>query len=173
MKYANPQNQLIRESIFTALMILMEKKSFEEISITELAKKAGVSRMSYYRNYHSKEDIISLYIDDILDEYTKISNYEKHNRYHRKYLFIECFKNNERLLRNLINSGLTYLILDRINRLINKDLLSPCLPEFDQQNVRFAVGGLYNVIIEWLKYNMTESIDELTAKLCEYPAESI
>lgn len=170
MKYANPQNQLIRESIFTALMILMEKKSFEEISITELAKKAGVSRMSYYRNYHSKEDIINLYIDDILDEYiTKISDYEKHDRYNRKYLFIACLKNNERLLKNLVNSGLTYLILDRLNRLINEDLLSPCLPEFDLQNVRFAVGGLYNVIIEWFKGGMSQSMKELAALLCGNP----
>ena len=56
----NMQNILTKESIFTALMILMEKKDFKEISITEITKKAGVSRMAFYRNYDEKEDIIVL-----------------------------------------------------------------------------------------------------------------
>ena len=82
----NSQNQLVRESIFTALMILMERKSFSEITITEIVNKAGVSRMSYYRNYNSKEDIINIYLDEMFEEYMEIiSNYEEYDRYHRKY----------------------------------------------------------------------------------------
>lgn len=46
-KAANIQNIITKESIFTALMILMEKKNFKEISITEITKKAGVSRMAF------------------------------------------------------------------------------------------------------------------------------
>ena len=42
------KNTMTKECIFTALLILMEKKPYEEITITDIAKKAGVSRMSYY-----------------------------------------------------------------------------------------------------------------------------
>lgn len=52
------QNRIAKESIFTALMILMEQKNFNEISITEVAKKAVVSRMAFYRNYNLMEDMI-------------------------------------------------------------------------------------------------------------------
>jgi len=44
-------------------MIIMKRKDFNEISITEITQKAGVSRMAFYRNYKSKEDIIINYID--------------------------------------------------------------------------------------------------------------
>jgi AcrR family transcriptional regulator len=143
----NSQNQLIRESIFTALMILMERKSFNKITITEIVNKAGVSRMSYYRNYCSKEDIINQYFDEVLEEYMEvISNYEKYDRYHRKYWFITCFKNNERLIKNLIQSELEFLVLERINIFADKVVEIPSsekmhLPEA-QKDIRSSKSNI-------------------------------
>ena len=51
-------NQITRESIETALLFLMEKKELSKISVSELVKKAGVSRNAFYRNYKSKEEIL-------------------------------------------------------------------------------------------------------------------
>ena len=59
-------NAVTRECIESALIKLMEKKDFADISITEIITKAGVSRVSYYRNYSSKEDILSKYIQSIV-----------------------------------------------------------------------------------------------------------
>ncbi|HEL1586846.1 TPA: TetR/AcrR family transcriptional regulator [Streptococcus suis] len=56
-------NQLTRESIETALLFLMEKKDLKQISISELVKKAGVSRNAFYRNYKSKEEILEVYYE--------------------------------------------------------------------------------------------------------------
>ncbi|MGT2715803.1 TetR/AcrR family transcriptional regulator [Streptococcus respiraculi] len=53
-------NQLTRESIETALLFLLEKKDMRQISISELVRKAGVSRNAFYRNYKSKEEILEL-----------------------------------------------------------------------------------------------------------------
>ncbi len=53
----NTTNRLVRKCIFTSLMQLMEKKDFQQITVTEITGRAGVSRMAYYRNYTSKEDI--------------------------------------------------------------------------------------------------------------------
>ena len=57
-------NNIVRESLTDALFSLMSKKEFNDITITELSKKAGVSRLSFYRNYNSKEEIIVKYLDD-------------------------------------------------------------------------------------------------------------
>ena len=51
-------NKITKSSLQTALIYLMNKKDFDKITITELVKKAGVSRMAFYRNYNSKEDIL-------------------------------------------------------------------------------------------------------------------
>ena len=51
----------VDEYIINALFNLMKKKNFENISITEITNKAGVSRNSFYRNFNSKEDIVKGY----------------------------------------------------------------------------------------------------------------
>lgn len=51
-------NQITRESLETALLFLLKGKDMKQISISELVKKAGVSRNAFYRNYKSKEEIL-------------------------------------------------------------------------------------------------------------------
>ena len=51
-------HEFTMDCIYNALIQLMQKKRFEDISITEITKQAGVSRMAYYRNFKSKEDFL-------------------------------------------------------------------------------------------------------------------
>ncbi|MDE6142426.1 MAG: TetR/AcrR family transcriptional regulator, partial [Bacilli bacterium] len=64
----------VDEYIISALFTLMKKKKYEDISITEITNKAGVSRVSFYRNFNSKEDIIKKWIEDITDHFLDTSN---------------------------------------------------------------------------------------------------
>ena len=52
-------NRLTKQCIETAMLKLLKKKSINDITITELVKVAGVSRNAYYRNYDSKDEIVS------------------------------------------------------------------------------------------------------------------
>ena len=49
---------MVISSITEALLQLMRQKPLVEISISELCNKAGVSRISFYRNYSSMDDIL-------------------------------------------------------------------------------------------------------------------
>ena len=60
MKIKNESNRLAKECIVTALIELMKVRDYHSISITEITHKAGVSRMTYYRYFSSKEEILSL-----------------------------------------------------------------------------------------------------------------
>lgn len=70
---SNPSNQvrsaLTKEWIFNALMILMQTKNLNNISITEVCTKAGVSRMGFYRNYNIIEDVIVERIDQVFADF--------------------------------------------------------------------------------------------------------
>ena len=59
LKLSNMEsNKITKESIQVALISLMANKKLENITITEIVKKAGVSRTSFYRNYKDKEDVL-------------------------------------------------------------------------------------------------------------------
>ena len=62
-------NLRVKESITTTLFQLMHEKSISDISISELIRRAGVARVSFYRNYESKEDVLVTLIEDVLEQY--------------------------------------------------------------------------------------------------------
>ncbi len=65
-------NAITRECIEQALIILMGRKPYSEITIKDITERAGVSRASYYRNYESKEDILSGFIQSICKELSAV-----------------------------------------------------------------------------------------------------
>lgn len=68
LKLSNEEsNKLTIECLEQALIILMAEKPFNKITITEIVKKAGVSRTAFYRNYNTKEDIIQKYLTETVD----------------------------------------------------------------------------------------------------------
>ena len=60
------ENLRVKKSITAALFSLVQEKQLADIHITEIIRKAGVARVSFYRNYCSKEDIVVTLIRDIL-----------------------------------------------------------------------------------------------------------
>ena len=66
------QNAFNRQCISEALIRLMETKAYDDITVTEICRMAGVSRMTYYRNYSSKREIFSDYMKMIVDEFVRV-----------------------------------------------------------------------------------------------------
>ena len=58
MSVENSAHKLAIDCIYEALIFLMDKKEYKDITITDITKKAGVSRMAYYRNYTEKDEIL-------------------------------------------------------------------------------------------------------------------
>jgi AcrR family transcriptional regulator len=59
-------NEFVKECITTALLKMLKERDFSDITITDLVKRAGVSRISFYRNYESKEDVLRKHIHLLL-----------------------------------------------------------------------------------------------------------
>ena len=64
----NKTNLFVRDCITKALFQLLKNNEFEDISVSDIIKRAGVSRMGFYRNFSSKENVVEEYILDIFVE---------------------------------------------------------------------------------------------------------
>ena len=71
------RNAYVIEHINEALLGLLKEKSLNEISISEICETAGVGRMSFYRNYENKEDVIKKQLLQLIQEWEK--DYEGKN----------------------------------------------------------------------------------------------
>ena len=56
------RNKYVCEQIENAVLKLLQQKELNAISIKEIIEDAQVSRVSFYRNYDDKEDVLKTYI---------------------------------------------------------------------------------------------------------------
>lgn len=66
---AESKSELTRLRIFDALLALAKDKPLAEVTVTELCRRAHVSRMTFYRNYATKEEVLLSRLDQLIDQY--------------------------------------------------------------------------------------------------------
>lgn len=147
-------NAITKECIESALILLMKEKSFQEISITDITKKAGVSRTAYYRNYSSKEDILSKYLQNIIEETSKIlTSYNPLTETYKSWIaFLENMEKYASKYKLLLSAGYGNTILDQFKKCFNKGIT------IDQTELYYSncywAGALYTVLTEWINNDM-------------------
>lgn len=63
-----------KKAVFNAFIDLLKKKDFENISITEIAGTADINRVTIYKHYIDKYDILDQCIDYCIDPFLKDCN---------------------------------------------------------------------------------------------------
>lgn len=162
-KRVNSANLIVRDSIETALIQLMGKKAFGEITISEIVEKAGVSRVSYYRNYYYKEDVLFAKMDKIAAEWKmnaeKISNDVGEQ-------VIELFEMERPILGVIYKNGLEHLMYKLIRKYCG-------LEEKIDNNVSayflsMFAGMFFGWCDEWVKRGMQETPEQIKAMLKQW-----
>ena len=59
----------VTEKITKALFDLMKEQEYNDITITDIVNKAGVSRVTYYRHYNSKDEVITKFFEYTRNEF--------------------------------------------------------------------------------------------------------
>lgn len=163
MRIKGLNGQLIQQYITEALLILMEKKPYDKITIGEVAKTAGVNRSSYYRHFKTKEDIIRYYLTSIMNEYQAEYQRQKtksFNAYIRQ-IFTTFYAHRDDLL-HIHGSGLSHLLLDVLNACFKFDAPKSDLPAAKQFEVSYHIGGIYNNLLLWMNHKMRETPKQMT-----------
>lgn len=65
------KNEQTRLRIFEALLKLTKSKPLADVTVTELCHCAHVSRMTFYRNFASKEEVLLSRLDQLIVAYEK------------------------------------------------------------------------------------------------------
>lgn len=161
----NQTNILAKECMVEALIQLLEEKPLSAITISELTEKAGVSRMTYYRNYHTKEDIFETYLDDAMNVYyEEVSLLMLQGELYDKENLTRCFrflKEHRHFLDTLFKSGFGYLLLKTICKNVIKTWYHPEDDKAHYYKLQAFSGSLYNMYIAWSVDGMKETPEEM------------
>lgn len=165
--YNAETHRLTIESIQEALISLLRIKSINDVSVTELVQKAGVSRSAFYRNFRSIEEVLqSIVFDSFADltEKLKMFKGKKTDAFWRS-LVLSIVKHSEKV-RSLIteDSWCGETLLSCMNDYFS-DFASSFEESADLYEMRFYLGGIYNVILFWLSGGSNDTATELTDKI--------
>lgn len=166
----NAANLLARECMVTALIQLLNEKPLSAITVSELTERAGVSRMAYYRNYHTKEEIFSSCLDDLIEGYREESRrcYPGgiyYDQEHVEHCFRYCAEHMD-FLDGLFRSGYGHYFIRAISDYVIDTWMKP---EDDTEHfyrLMAYVGSLYNLFLAWYYRGMKETPAELASVIC-------
>ena len=149
----------VQREILEALLILMSQKRFQDISITELCRKAGTSRMAFYRNFNFLLDVLVGHLDTLFEQYVEeMSSMSFKGAFDFALKLFEYHERHKRFLKLLMKSGLQTILLERFDKYLVKifeNLLHREIQEFSESyfRVEFISGGLYKILVAWLSQN--------------------
>lgn len=161
MRRKNTTKQMMKAYMTESLFILLREKSYEDISISEIAEKAGVNRSTYYRNFTSKDEIVISFYENIMRQY--LSAYKSQSRQTlEKYLLtmFQCFYEYKAPLLLLCQKGLSHLLLKVLNSFFERQVLVK-YPAREHFKIFFHIGGIYNFFMLWFLHDMRETPEEL------------
>jgi len=173
------QIQRTKQWIFEAMLLLLDKKPYDQIGISEITEKAGVARTSFYRNFTGKDDVILQYLDAILSDCVFQIIKEKKKKNGQKVFLLHspipqlCKQRNLKKLLDM-DKGLNLLLLkhflDFVDAIIDqhsKNLLKQEKLMF-RWTAKFLAGGLLHVIVDWIINEPAMTEKQLVAAFDEF-----
>lgn len=161
-------------NLMQALIVSLDKKSFDDIKVSDICKVANVHRTTFYSYFSDKYDLLDACISDmIIDFASQISKneYNSEKEFYSNVIIklLTYIYDNKLFCKNLlfrngqsfINSLQSSLALS-ISEMISKTNLYPDIPS----NVvsQFYSGAIMATITWWVNNNCNISKE----KLCEY-----
>lgn len=143
-----------RDCIKAALISLLKHDKYEDIRMTDIIRKSGVSRMGVYNNYKSKDEImLEIYQKPLEDVFFTLSD----SVYENLEWIFRTAHTHKAALRTLIDAGLVHHFLDMMNARYENASKSFYIPIWN--------GLLYNCVIEWIKSDTDESVESAVERM--------
>ncbi len=158
--YNEKKNTYVRKQLLNTLLEMLKDQDIDSIVISDLIEKAGVSKVSFYRNYSSKEDILVQEEKRLFNEWSQQynkDNSDNHKDFNRELL--DYFFSNSSFYLTIYNAGLKRIIMDAIVSRSEIKESDPNPLAYLKSSIAYMI---YGWIDEWMKRGMKESGTELS-----------
>lgn len=148
--------------------LMNEKKELNKITVTELVKRAEITRSTFYTHYDDIYDVINDYQletiellisdDKVLNSIQDIYNYFDE--------IFECLKKNDEIYKMLLVSNGSIVFLEELKKLAGEKIYSALKNiiknnEYLELDVNFYMDGVISELIKYFRGQSDYSSDEL------------
>ncbi|HAS38100.1 MAG TPA: hypothetical protein DCS04_05765 [Ruminococcaceae bacterium] len=161
---------------FTELMA--EKKDIEKISVTELAKRADISKTTFYYHYEDIYAVAEEFENELVSqlgstlETISKENPDDYSKYAKDV--VSFIKKNEESYRLVINSSNLTIFASKLKTIFSKRMVNLSAAwgfssDYEKRTVQvyFFVSACVDTIIQYLKGDLCDSLDTVDEVVTE------
>lgn len=158
VRLSNKQANLVTKTCLqTALIELLDKKDLMDITISELTRKAGVSRTAFYSNYQTINDVLVEFIDSYLIKLNDSVWQAINNKEDLFYPIIKNIYDEFDLYSLALKTDIEKTVFFQIRDYIKKEY--PHIDDETYYSLVAVIGSLRGIILEWFSNGCDKSVD--------------
>lgn len=176
----NRRTSKSRKELKNALILLMEKKNFRTITITDIVTLADLNRGTFYKHYQTKEELLNELIDDVLEDLIKA--YKDPYLHTDKFMVSELTTSSIKIFEHVVSYSNFYTIIVNSNVLpgfqnkicdILKELTKQDLVAVNNTNINielfssYTAYALFGLIMEWVKGGFKYTANHMAEQLIQ------
>ena len=147
--------------------LINEKKQLNKITVTELVKRAELTRSTFYTHYDNIYEVAQDYqlqtIELLCNDNLKLYSKDDIEEYFVN--IIQCLKDNEKTYKLLLSANEALSFLEKLKHIASQKiydaLKTDCSDKYLELNVSFFINGVMTEILEYFRNESSYSLDEL------------
>lgn len=163
------------------LLFLLNEKKFEDISVSELTKLAGINRKTFYLHYSSTRDLLNEIQDELLTQIVNISNdynvlspdFSPYPFFLELTQFLNSAYNKHRAILFFSSDGVSAA---KIKRVILNNTVPNVTQLYKINKIQldfyfdYILGGLLSLYLSWFSHNpplvSVEELAQIASEIC-------
>lgn len=149
------QSERSKQWMVDALLQLLQTKQYADITIKDITDKAGVSRLTFYRNFESKDAILQTYYETGFQKYLDTIDEDKTNLEYaltQYYTFWKCFVDKKAFFTQSNLMSFMFQSFDKYLQIVLEH--AGLESRFTHFQKKFIVGGLSASMLDWVNNDM-------------------
>lgn len=160
----NRRTLYTQKAITDAFLLLLQEKSLNKITVTEICKEADINRGTFYAYYNDPFDLMKSMEDEMIDKMMSVINNSKDDSL---FEILNLIIKNKEFYKIILNEKSSSRVL---NTILNSTYESTIaaekqLPNADETQIEYfftyTTGGTIEVIRKWINDDMKIPIEKV------------
>ncbi|MDO5574866.1 MAG: TetR/AcrR family transcriptional regulator [bacterium] len=162
-----------KQAFINALLTIMKQYDYREITITQIAQEAQLSRKTFYRLFSDKDAIIILLFENLLNNLmTQIRENDIHHYWEVVQIYFDFWEAQGQLLSLIKRNGLLTLLSEcmyqhsqEVFKCVRSNEIAHVFSRELPYLLAYAVGGMQSMLLKWIEDDMQIPSSEIITKL--------
>ena len=163
----NQKTKFTRICIGEAILALLKDHEFTKIKVSDVVRKAGVARASFYKHYTSLYGALADYLQIIISDYVEAGEkmHMRESYMQRDHILysLKYFDQYADAFLTLARHGLHGIMLEGVNRYMEENIQT--VKRISVYELYSYAGGLLNTFLKWEEDGKKDSAEDVADML--------